>query len=490
MTGFFGSLRGFHPHVWAIMTYVFMNNVARAIWYYGGWSPFVFLLTDGSNSSIGWLAALNGLCELGAAAVSGWLADTKVDRFNVLRCALMFNVLGMSCLGVGTWTRQVRWLYVGQALYGLFLGTSLTSAEAIFADLISHGKRDAIYTAKFVLETAGPLIGSGVSLLLFRGQGNTWTLPELAVVMSVGFCLHITSMITLMIRIRGAVSTAHHQQQQQQRDEQTENPSSGEGERSELVASKQPSDEEAPPPVIGLPGRWRPLPLVPLQKVPHFVVANDCILVVGSGFITMYFGLFMIQDYGVSPMAMTSLTALSGITTTAMALGFGRMSKTFGRVQTLLIPKTLGPLLLLYIALAHNTSLLPVSLMFVAYAMRWGFMNCTAGITRALIMDVVPPRTRARWNAVESFQSASWSGTSVLGGYLTDHYGYSTAFFVTFVFHAIALLVMSPCAFTNDFVAHRVEALGTVNSASGRAADAASTSLEEDDDEGEEEMHL
>ncbi|KAH9577208.1 hypothetical protein LSM04_000365 [Trypanosoma melophagium] len=56
------------------------------------------------------------------------------------------------------------------------------------------------------------------------------------------------------------------------------------------------------------------------------------------------------------------------------------------------------------------------------------------------------------WNAVESIQSASWSGTAVLGGFIADRLGYDEAFIFTFVFHLTACILILPCFAQNDTV--------------------------------------
>lgn len=58
-------------------------------------------------------------------------------------------------------------------------------------------------------------------------------------------------------------------------------------------------------------------------------------------------------------------------------------------------------------------------------------------------MDAVPMGQRARWNAAESLVGASWSGSALLGGYLSDLYGYRSTFLLTVGFHATSFIVLS-----------------------------------------------
>mmetsp|Transcript_6172 Transcript_6172/g.9444 ORF Transcript_6172/g.9444 Transcript_6172/m.9444 type:complete len:109 (+) Transcript_6172:3145-3471(+) len=53
-------------------------------------------------------------------------------------------------------------------------------------------------------------------------------------------------------------------------------------------------------------------------------------------------------------------------------------------------------------------------------------------------MDYVPKKTRARWNSVDSITRFGWSGSAVVGGFLVDHYDYSTTFLVTAIMQVVA----------------------------------------------------
>lgn len=47
-------------------------------------------------------------------------------------------------------------------------------------------------------------------------------------------------------------------------------------------------------------------------------------------------------------------------------------------------------------------------------------------------------------------QSAGWSGTAFLGGFLADSFGYGAAFIFTFFFHITACCMLLPLTARND----------------------------------------
>jgi predicted MFS family arabinose efflux permease len=67
-------------------------------------------------------------------------------------------------------------------------------------------------------------------------------------------------------------------------------------------------------------------------------------------------------------------------------------------------------------------------------------MNSSKPLTKSIIMDVVPKTQRARWNAAESINGATWAGSAMLGGYLIDRYGIVPNFLTTAVLQMSSLI--------------------------------------------------
>jgi hypothetical protein len=63
--------------------------------------------------------------------------------------------------------------------------------EAIFADSVETGKRSRVYTWKFTSVLLGMSCGPLLCMLLFWKLGDTWTMPEMRVVMLVGLGLGV-----------------------------------------------------------------------------------------------------------------------------------------------------------------------------------------------------------------------------------------------------------------------------------------------------------
>lgn len=189
---------------------------------------------------------------------------------------------------------------------------------------------------------------------------------------------------------------------------------------------------------------------IPFMRYPIFVAASDTVIVMGSGMTTQYFTLFMMTLYDVDPTQMALLNVSNACLISILAIVVGMCGRRHGRIRAILPPKMCGALILLWMALARGTTYAPKWLMCIAFVLRTATMNCSSGLTRALIMDLVAEHLRGRWNAIESIQSAGWSGTALLGGYLADRFGYGTAFIFTFFFHMTGICIFLPLAVRND----------------------------------------
>lgn len=69
----------------------------------------------------------------------------------------------------------------------------------------------------------------------------------------------------------------------------------------------------------------------------------------------------------------------------------------------------------------------------LVHLLRMGVANCSRPLTRAMLMDNVPSRLRARWNAADSIRQFSWAGSAALGGWLIERSGYGSTFVYTAV---------------------------------------------------------
>ncbi|KPI87073.1 hypothetical protein ABL78_3835 [Leptomonas seymouri] len=551
--------------------------MATSIWMFNAWTPFVFLLFNGSNVAVGIVSGVNGLSELIFAMISGHVADKIWGPSRTLVFAVRFGIINLCIVMVAVWSSKQWLLIVAQVFEGCYMGLSFTCIESVFAQCLRTGERDRLYSVKFSMESSGPIVGLISSIILYLAVGDQWTTWVLQIVMTCGLLLHLISMLIFSylfkplpshldeqresaatdVAITAFASGVDHDgrsdesspslhydvEEKRVRDMVSENeeelspnalmpnvntelincartsiiqstirmaprpmlhayePSvctarndddlaAGEAgeltahsaiERSSTVLYGMEYDGSTPcsPTQGGLKQAHGTVDLnnipsgarveyvdqeleeatglrrfimkrLPLRIYPLVVVLCDMVLVIGSGMTTQYFSLFMMKVYHVSPAAIAALNLCIAIVIAFMAIMSGMIGKRYGRVRAMIPPKMIGALLLLYMACCQRTKYGPRSWMCVVYVFRNAFMNCSAGLSRALIMDLVPKERHSRWNALESVQSAGWSGTAILGGIMADRLGYGAAFIFTFFFHFFSTSALMPFALRND----------------------------------------
>eukprot|EP00923_Selenidium_pygospionis_P060337 GHVN01106177.1.p1 GENE.GHVN01106177.1~~GHVN01106177.1.p1 ORF type:complete len:168 (-),score=30.95 GHVN01106177.1:544-1047(-) len=71
-------------------------------------------------------------------------------------------------------------------------------------------------------------------------------------------------------------------------------------------------------------------------------------------------------------------------------------------------------------------------------------MNCGFPIDRSIVNDYIPSRHRGKWNAVQSLTGMTWSGSAMLGGFLSDTHDYRYTFIFTAMIYCVALVMYLP----------------------------------------------
>ena len=259
--------------------------------------------------------------------------------------------------------------------------------------------------------------------------------------------------------------------------------------------------------------------------IAPLVALADTFQFLGSGMTVRFFSLFFWQKLGMHPIATNAVYAAGPVGIAISAILMQRVSRSAGRVLTTVVCRSLSVLLLASLALImllapplpephcppssppaappplHSSigaeairtigapfaewlapedvvsvgrcDALPVLaptdvrwLVVPLYLLRTWLMNCTSGLTKSVLNDYVAKRHRAKWNALESVNLFSWSGSSMLGGYLIKTYGFNTTFIITAVLQAISIGCLLPLL-----------PLVRAESSTGRAAVAGSASV-------------
>lgn len=356
------------------------------------------------------------------------------------------------------------------------MGGSSASIEAIFGDSVATGQRSLLYTRRSSLRVAGNAAGPLVSILIFWRLGNHWRTSELEYVIAAGAAFFLVpaalalsldenktlgraseafltiaaaqdAVVTARDAPRTAPSRCHehtHEEQQEARDELCDDHRDDDPQQQGLLEEEASARSQA---------RRR-------RRIAATIVCADVVSMLGSGMTVKFFPIFFWKDCGLSPIQVNCIYAAGPLGVSAAAFAAQRLSSRLGRVETAVLTKFCGIALLVWMSVARDDRLV-----VALYLARTWLMNCCQGITRSVLNDYVPKAERARWNAFESINLFSWSGSAVLGGFLIEKKGFRATFAYT-----AALQFCSVCALASIAGLVRAET-HTDDTAAERAAE-------------------
>jgi len=429
-----------NKNVRIVLSYTFLNSVSRSIWGANVLSAYVYVITGGSNSQVGYLTGVLGTAQVLAAPFCAYLAD-RYRRDRMLKVAGAWGV----CCSLSTAASLVLGNYWALCLcmlgWGAFYAASNPALEALFADSVPLGKRSDIFTTKYMLLQAANSTGPLLAVVMFSLLGDYWDKRECTVVVLVGLCLSVVPALLLFtLNDRNALD-----QDQAGRAEQDPE---GLLLRKPLIPRHQPpapvggsmasplqinggaEDEEEKADGKGDgPGVQLPPPAYPYGlMIPSMCALADVISGVASGMSIKFFPIFFLDTLSQGPVMVQSLYTVCPLATSLGARGAQLLSKKLGRGYTKLLVKGLGISLLVLICVLESRLLprwgfSPTQSFWVLapiFVLRTALMNSPKALTRSIIMDSVPKEHRAKWSALESVNTATWSGSAVIGGILVD----------------------------------------------------------------------
>ena len=392
------------------------------------------LLRTGSNVKVGLAVGAQGMTNLLAAFPAAWLGD-RYSRPRVIRVSVVLGLAGMACLCgavLSPYDSSARLQYASISaslmILGLFMGGHSASVEAIFGDSVESGKRSALYARKSALKVLGNAAGPVVSIAVFASLGDHWKREELEVAIACGCAFFVVPAV-----LGVSLSEAHTLGGRLSESLLAPPDGAAGGDVASDDASSDAGSAAPPSPKAG--GRRTEV------RIAATVCVADVVSMLGSGMTIKFFPLFFWKEVGLSPIQVQVIYVLAPSGIAACSLVAQRVSRKVGRVQTTVATKLAGISLLVAMSQVGDGPTV-----VVLYLLRTWLMNCCMGLTRSVLNDYVRKAERARWNAAESINLFSWSGSAALGGFIIDRYGYRATFLVTAAIQVVAAGILASIA--------------------------------------------
>uniref|UniRef100_A0A061R3F8 Mfs general substrate transporter n=1 Tax=Tetraselmis sp. GSL018 TaxID=582737 RepID=A0A061R3F8_9CHLO len=172
-------------------------GLSESVWGTTVLSAFIYLLSDGSNVTVGYSEGVQGLSALISALPLGWLAD-RWPRSRIIAVGGVAQVLAVLITGYVVW-KAGPLILVGLVLWGVVDTTTFGPSQALYADSVPTGSRSRYYNYLFLAWLLPSSVGPLVSVLMFNFLGNTWTIEDLRPIFLCGLVLELPAAVILFL---------------------------------------------------------------------------------------------------------------------------------------------------------------------------------------------------------------------------------------------------------------------------------------------------
>ena len=459
------------------IAYTFITQTSRSLWSNNILSSYVYLLENNNAEAVGFITAIMGMTQVFVALPAGHLADTY-RRDTVIRIGSVFGAIALAATCFAVYQQDYQSLVGALALWGVFWGTTSTSIMALFADSIQEGQRAKYFTNNLQVTRAAQMIGPILALGLFSLLGDQWTVEACSWAIAIAQVVCVPAVLLLCyLKDDYAVNSVSSKESTM-----TRRTISTHGSSCSLALSSSDSDVEEEDEELGDRSERRRLTRAKdtesridddnetqsiqchdyddEEDVNHSscckgvsdrrfvsvaVAVSDTVAAFASGMSIRYFPIFFMKTLDLHPTQVQMLYIIAPMGQIILAHYVQQASKVYGRCQVTVLCRFIGVIFMVAMILSyeHIPSVITpssVRLTCYLYLVRTIFMNCTQGLTKSILMDSVPRKERGKWSALESFNTASWSGSSFIGGILVGMYGISVNFYVTAAMQFLATL--------------------------------------------------
>lgn len=407
-----------------------------------------------TNLILGFLFTAQGLASTIFVFPSGFLAD-KYRRDTLIRTAVLFGVLSQLSLIYSTFLGEtpqlaLNVLFLAQSLGGLAWGLSGPAGQALIADSIESGNRSKVFAnmhyVGFLASAAGPFAAAGITVIL----GDTWGIEVLKSVIIFGALSSLIAWAALVLVSDNKTLIAKEERYVSSLFTPLFSKRKRKEKEKEIEEKKEiPPREESFRQQSMFFGRSFSYDVY----VPSIIVISGIIIGFGAGATVAFFPVLFadpVIGYDLKPFFTFVIFGATNVVSGFMGLAAQRLIKNFGRIGSMFVVQGLAIICLLGLTvnlafymnktLSLNFSVILLVLFFIS---RNALMNASSPISRSIVMDCVPPLSRAKWNSLETLAwGMFWSVSASIGGFIVDSYGFLYVFIFTVTLYTIATLML------------------------------------------------
>lgn len=407
-----------------VMVFTLFVYLAQAVAQGSVFSAYLFLIANETATRVGMVAGTDGVVRICMAPTVGFLSDRFLTRAQMLKIGGVIGLFATVFSAKAFSTDSFPALLAAQVVWGAFWSVTTPTIDSLLADWTPAGARSKVYTTRMSVMMISSAVGPAIALCLFARFGDAWSVHHCRSVIYVGLLMYTIPISMLLFAFSDPPPPSL--------------PLSTASSSSAPVAAEDGDDSQLPPPKYLCPASV--CGSCNVLYVPSLVGISDVITGLASGMTIKMFPLFFIELVGLNPVGLQAVYLVTPLCISLALNASSALSRRVGRLQTCLSMRSIGiSFLLLLIALATG----PQWLVILVYVVRTAFMNANKPITKSIIMDSVPKEQRARWNALETINGATFSGSALVGGFLIDIVGFRGTFMCTALLQALSLVPLA-----------------------------------------------
>lgn len=164
------------------------------------------------------------------------------------------------------------------------------------------------------------------------------------------------------------------------------------------------------------------------------IALNAALIGAGAGFVIPFMNLYFKDRFGCTSGQIGSYFSVAQLFTAAAALSAPAVARRFGKLRTAVAAELLS---LPFLVTLGSERHLPIAV--GAFWMRAMFMQASTPLLHAFVMEVLPPRLRARSSSLNNMVwNLGWAVSATFAGTVLERFGNAVPFYCTAALYLIA----------------------------------------------------
>jgi len=482
----------------------FFTFTSRSVWSQSLLSIYVILVWKDHPEYVGYVLATMGIIQMFSSALIRCAtrhfdissSPSKNNKCRFFLILLFTSLIGLSAMGISLYaiTFQQSTFYIfllANGLWGMSWGVLESILPNVFAEsasLVAFNNKLAERTYKMSsnLVRLGIIVGSLLTMAIFKRLGNKWNIKNCALVMLVGLGCNLPVVFLLCsLKLIPFDNVQQDEEREEDEDEQLYYDEYNVGYEPSILPSYEEALDEnyileesedsledrsfipeednedvdnnfcvslregEPSPVDEERKEYiennccRSLCCSNKMRVLILINLADILSSFAGGMSIFYLPVFLVRRLNLDPISIQFLYLIIPLGQWLSPVIAKVLAKLIGPCRACILMQGTYVLFMLSMIVCHLKGY-PIWIICALFVFHGSLMNSTSTLSRIMISQYVPVEDQHKWGGVaESIQMLLWSCAGVTGGMIVGKWGLLVVFFVTVTLQFLATLPLA-----------------------------------------------